>query len=127
MSYAKDSKVGQAIDAIIADLPGTVAIAIVDLSSGMALGSHSAIPSFDPDMASAYNAEVIKQKQKAINALRLTGETIEDILITLTNQIHLIKLIGGGKYFIYYVANQRDTNIAMARSILRKHAESAGL
>jgi hypothetical protein len=90
----------------------------------MALASHSNSPSLNPETAAAYNTEVVKQKQKAMNALKLTGENIEDILITLTKQLHLIKLNAAGNKFIYLVVNSRETNLAIAREILRSHAGS---
>jgi predicted regulator of Ras-like GTPase activity (Roadblock/LC7/MglB family) len=121
MAYSKNSPAGQAIDAIITDLPGLVAVAVVDVQSGMALASHSNSPSINPETAAAYNTEVVKQKQKAMSALKLQGETIEDILITLTNQLHLLKLNPAGTKFIYLVVNSRDTNLAIAREVLRSH------
>ncbi|WP_245575858.1 hypothetical protein [Hymenobacter norwichensis] len=99
-----------------------MAIAVVDTNSGMSLASHSNSPSLNPDTAAAYNTEVVKQKQKAMAALKLTGETIQDILITLSNQIHLLKLNDNGTKFIYLVVNSRDTNLAIAREVLRNHA-----
>jgi hypothetical protein len=122
MAYSKNSPAGQAVDAIITDLPSLMAIAVVDVSSGMALASHSNTPSINPETAAAYNTEVVKQKQKAMSALKLQGEVIEDILITLTNQLHLIKLNPAGSKFIYLVVNSRDTNLAIAREVLRSHA-----
>lgn len=124
MAYSKNSPAGQAVDAIITDLPSLMAIAVVDVSSGMALASHTNTPSINPETAAAYNTEVVKQKQKAMAALKLQGETIEDILITLTNQLHLIKLNPAGSKFIYLVVNTRDTNLAIAREVLRSHAAS---
>jgi len=103
---------------ILNDLPGALAIAIVDISSGMTLASHSN-STINPETAAAYNTEVVKQKQKAMQALKLQGESIEDILITLTNQLHLIKLVDDSKKFIYLVVNSRDTNLAIAREVLR--------
>jgi len=122
MAYSKNNPAGQTIDAIINDLPGLVAVAVVDVTSGMALASHSNSPSINPETAAAYNTEVVKQKQKAMSALKLTGENIEDILITLTNQFHLIKL--SGNKFIYLVVNSRETNLAIAREVLRASAEN---
>ncbi|MGI4833223.1 MAG: hypothetical protein ACRYFK_07140 [Janthinobacterium lividum] len=121
MAYSKNSPSGQAIEAIINDLPGLVAVAVVDISSGMALASHSNSPSINPETAAAYNTEVVKQKQKAMSALKLQGETLEDILITLTSQLHLIKLNGASNKFIYLVVNSRETNLAIAREVLRAH------
>lgn len=122
MAYSTSSPAGQAVQNILNDLPGLLAIAIVDISSGMSLASHSN-SNINPDTAAAYNTEVVKQKQKAMGALKLQGETIDDILITLTNQLHLINIVGDGKKFIYLVVNSRDTNLAIAREVLRSQQE----
>ncbi|MFD2721253.1 hypothetical protein ACFST9_21235 [Hymenobacter monticola] len=123
MAYSTNSPAGKAVEAIINDLPSLVAVAVVDVNSGMALASHSNSPTVNPETAAAYNTEVVKQKQKAMSALKLTGERIEDILITLTNQLHLIKLNAAGNKFIYLAVNARETNLAIAREVLRTHAD----
>jgi predicted regulator of Ras-like GTPase activity (Roadblock/LC7/MglB family) len=110
------------MEKLITEIPGMIAVCVVDINSGMSLASHSNVPSFDPDIASAFNAEVIRQKQKAMAALRLTNETIEDILITLTNQIHILKLVGNGNYFLYVAANSKEVNLGIARSVIRRYA-----
>lgn len=56
-------------------------------------------------------------------ALKLTDETIEDILISLSSQIHLLKLNKQGNKFIYLVVSSRDTNLAIAREVLRNHID----
>ncbi|MDO7850599.1 hypothetical protein [Hymenobacter convexus] len=122
MAYSTNSPAGKVVQDVLNDLPGLVAVAVVDITSGMALASHSNSPSLNPETAAAYNTEVVKQKQKAMSALKLTGENIEDILITLTNQFHLIKL--AGNKFIYLVVNSRETNLAIAREVLRSTADN---
>lgn len=123
MAYSVNNPAGKVVQDVITDLPGLVAIAVVDISSGMSLASHSNSPALNPDTAAAYNTEVVKQKQKAMAALKLQGESIQDILISLSNQLHLIKLNEGGTKFIYLVVNSRDTNLAIAREVLRAHAD----
>jgi len=118
VAYSTSTPAGQAVQNILNDLPGALAVAIVDISSGMTLASHTN-STINPETAAAYNTEVVKQKHKAMQALKLQGETIEDILITLTNQLHLIKLVDDSKKFIYLVVNSRDTNLAIAREVLR--------
>jgi len=122
MAYNVSLPAGQAVQNIINDLPGLLAVAVVDISSGMSLASHTN-SGINPDTAAAYNTEVVKQKQKAMAALKLQGETMDDILITLTNQLHLIKLVGDGKKFIYLVVNSRETNLAIAREVLRAQTD----
>jgi predicted regulator of Ras-like GTPase activity (Roadblock/LC7/MglB family) len=123
MAYSVNSPAGKVVQDILSDLPGLMAVAVVDATSGMSMASHSNTPSINPDTAAAYNTEVVKQKQKAMIALKLSNETIEDILITLTTQIHLIKLASNGTKFIYLVVSSRDTNLAIARDVLRTNAQ----
>ncbi|WBA40819.1 hypothetical protein [Hymenobacter canadensis] len=122
MAYSVNNPAGKIVQDVITDLPGLVAIAVVEVNSGMSLASHSNSPALNPDTAAAYNTEVVKQKQKAMTALKLQGESIQDILISLTNQLHLIRLNDNGSKFIYLVVNSRDTNLAIARDVLRTHA-----
>ncbi len=122
MAYSVNNPAGKVVQDVITDLPGLMAIAVVDINSGMSLASHSNAPGINPDTAAAYNTEVVKQKQKAMAALKLTGEKIEDILISLSSQMHLIRLNDSGTKFIYLVVNSRDTNLAIARDVLRTHA-----
>ena len=123
MPYSINTPAGQAVQNFIDDIPQLIAVAIVDVSSGMCLASHSNSPTINPETAAAYNTEVVRQKQKAMSALKLSGEKINDILITLTNQFHLINLLEDGKKFIYLAVNQRDTNLAIAREVLRQQAD----
>lgn len=122
MAYTTSTPAGQAVQNILNDLPGLMAVAVVDISSGMSLASHTN-STINPDTAAAYNTEVIKQKQKAIGALKLQGEGIDDVLITLTNQLHLLKVVNDGKKFIYLVVNPRDTNLAIAREVVRSQVD----
>jgi predicted regulator of Ras-like GTPase activity (Roadblock/LC7/MglB family) len=108
----------QAIKEILEALPTLLAVAVVETETGMPLAAHSNIADFDIDTAAAYNTEVVKQKLKAIQALKLK-QTVQDILLTLTDQLHLIKLSPTGDKFIYLAVNSRDTNLAVARQILK--------
>lgn len=122
MAYSVTNPAGKVVEQVLTYLPGLLAIAVVDLSSGMSLASHSNSPAINPDTAAAYNTEVVRQKQKAMAALKLTGEAIEDLLFTLSSQYHLIRLTSTGKQFLYLVVHARDTNLAIARDVLRVHA-----
>ncbi|MBD2767545.1 hypothetical protein IC235_06535 [Hymenobacter sp. BT664] len=123
MAHSKTSPAGKAIESIMTALPGLLAVAVVDLNSGLALASHSNSPGINPETAATYNTEVVRQKQKALVALKITDEEIQDILITLTNQLHLLMLSSDGTRFIYLVVNLRETNLAVAREVLRAHVD----
>ena len=61
-----------------------------------------------------------KAKLSAVKALNLNQE-IEDILITLSNQIHIIDISPNKKFMIYLAADASKANLCMTRAILRKH------
>jgi len=48
-------------------------------------------------------------------------EKIEDILITLTNQIHVIDLAPNGNYFVFLVVDSSKANLGITRSLLARY------
>lgn len=117
---ASEQQIIEIIGRIEADLPGFMAASLVDLDSGMTLGVKAKVESFDLTTASAFNSEMVKQKLKIMEALKL-GSTLEDMLLTLSDQIHLIKLITPGT-FLYLAADRSASNLAIVRNAVNKHA-----
>jgi predicted regulator of Ras-like GTPase activity (Roadblock/LC7/MglB family) len=115
-------RASQVVAQMLVELPGLLAVAVVDVASGTSLAAHSN-SSIDPNTAATFHAEVIKLKQKAMAALQLDKEQLDDILITLSSQGHLIKLASAGSKFIYLVVDTQTTSLAMARLVLRVQAE----
>jgi hypothetical protein len=105
------------------DVNGVIATAVVDLESGMTLAAKTNRPDFDLAVASAYNSELVKQKLKIMRALNLKS-SLEDMLLTLTDQFHLIKFLPGGSSFLYLAADRSGTNLAILRISVGKHLAS---
>jgi hypothetical protein len=104
------------------NVPGFIAVSVTEVRSGVSYGAESVDPSFDPNLASAYNLEVVKAKQNALQALGLASkEKIVDILITLTGQIHIIDIAANGGYFIYLVVDSTKANLGLTRALLAKY------
>lgn len=110
----------QFIEDVKTNVPGYVAVTITEVSTGVCYVSNSEKKDFDPEIASAYNLEVVKAKQNAIKALGLKSN-IQDILITLNNQIHIIDLSENGEYFIYLAVDSSKANLGMTRALLKKY------
>ncbi|WP_069386755.1 hypothetical protein [Cellulosimicrobium cellulans] len=100
----------------ILELDGAMAVAVVDYGSGLALVQKQLVP-FDLELAAAANTEVIRAKLRAIEQLGLNDQ-IEDILITLGGQYHLIRLSQRDTLrgtFTYLVLERGRANLALAR------------
>jgi len=98
----------------IMQLDGALGTCVVDSNSGMMLGSDGSGP-INLEIAAAGNTEVVRAKRKTMKALNLK-DTIEDILITLHGQYHLIRpLSSNDALFIYLVLDKTRGNLAMSR------------
>ncbi|MBV9495056.1 MAG: hypothetical protein JOZ54_12475 [Acidobacteria bacterium] len=94
---------------------GAVGACVVDSSSGMMLGSIGGGAGLNIEIAAAGNTEVVRAKRKTMRSLNLNDQ-IEDILITLGKQYHIIRLCASNDaLFIYVVLDKTRSNLAMAR------------
>jgi hypothetical protein len=102
----------------IMELNGSLAASLIDWESGMVLGMISN-GNFNIELASAGNSEVIKAKMATMRSLGL-HEDIQDIMITLTDQIHIIHILKSNPELCLYVAlRSAQSNLALARNKLR--------
>lgn len=81
----------------------------------MTLGAASGRADFDVELAAAGNTEVVRSKVAVMKSLGIPGP-LEDILVTLDDQYHLLRPLGRNEQMFLYVAISRDKgNLGLAR------------
>lgn len=101
------------------DIAGFIGGCLVDSDTGLMLASVGG-GKFDLESAGAANTSVVKAKLMAIETLGL-NDAIEDILITLGKQFHLIRpLAANPAVFIYVALDKKAANLGMARIQVKK-------
>jgi predicted regulator of Ras-like GTPase activity (Roadblock/LC7/MglB family) len=106
------ANVSQSLESLM-NIDGASAAAVVDANSGMVLGKAGG--GVDLDIAGAGNTEVVRAKIKTMKALGIK-DNIEDILITLGKQYHVIRpMTEKPGVFIYLVLDKTKSSLALAR------------
>lgn len=96
-------------------IDGALGVALVDSQSGMALATAGNPDGLDLNVAAAGNSNVVQAKLRTMRDLGL-NQKIEDILITLDSQYHIIRTFGREEgVFLYLVLDKQRANLAMAR------------
>lgn len=105
------------------NIEGAIGAALVDWESGMPLGTLGGGKYLNLELAAAGNTEVVRAKMRTMQSLNL-NDSIEDILITLTKQYHLIRLLantdGAQGLFLYLALDRSKANLALARHHLKR-------
>ena len=105
------------------EITGFIGGCLVDSESGMMMSAVGG-GKLDLEAASAANTEVVRAKNRAIQTLGL-NDKIEDILITLGKQYHLIRpMEKTPTVFLYVALDRTQANLGLARVQVKKVEQS---
>ncbi|MVN75880.1 hypothetical protein GO988_06030 [Hymenobacter sp. HMF4947] len=111
------------IRSVVQELPDYLTVAVVEQVSGRILAGRWAGHSGGAVEVALANAEIVRQTQLGIEALQLgLTEQLQDILITLQHQVHLLQVLPQQQWLLYLAVHTQDTNLGLARAVLRSHA-----
>ena len=102
----------------LARVAGAIGVALVDIDGGLTLGTAGG-ENLDLEVAGAGSLDIVRAKISMMQQLEL-DDRIEDILITLEKQYHLIRPLNGRPSLFLYMVIERDRgNLGLARHQLR--------
>lgn len=107
------------LEELTREIPNVIAAEVVCIDDGTPLVATSLDPSFDPEIAAAYFAEVVKINEKALEALK-KGRRLEEVLLT-TDEFYLVVRILPDTRFYLGLAIAKDGNIGMARMVMKTY------
>lgn len=100
------------------EMDGYIGSALVDSSTGMTLATDGGGQAIDMEIAAAGNTDVVREKREIMSKLKL-NDKIEDILISLRKQYHLMRpLESNDDIFVYVVLDRSKANLGMAKNDL---------
>jgi predicted regulator of Ras-like GTPase activity (Roadblock/LC7/MglB family) len=110
----------EVVQSVVQELPDFITVAVVERASGQILAGKWAGNSGGAVEVAAANAEIVRQTHQAIEALQLgPAEQLEDILVTLRYQLHLLRVLPQVDWLLYLAVRTQDSNLGLARTVLR--------
>jgi hypothetical protein len=109
-----------AIQHLLTELPELLMAAVVTSSSGQVLASYTTDTRLWPGSVATSWSATVQQLQSAQVAQGQGEEKIEEVLTTLASQLHLLRLQPGEQHFLYLAIDSRDSNLALAREVMRQ-------
>lgn len=104
----------------VMNIDGAIGVALVDVNDGLTLATAGGGGRINLEVAGAGNLSVVRAKMKVMDQLGL-NDKIEDILITLGTQYHLIRPMerNSAGLFLYVALDRERGNLGMARHQLK--------
>ena len=104
---------------LLAELPDLLMAAVVEVATGKPLATYTSERGLRPGTVAGFNAEAVRQVQASLKAMGAHAERLEEMLFTLPSQLHLLHLAPGELVFVYLAVESRDTNLGIARAVMR--------
>jgi hypothetical protein len=109
-----------ALQYLLAELPEMLMATVIATESGKVLASYTTQPQLRPSSAAPFWTAAVQQLQASQAAQGSDSEQLEEVLVTLPTQLHLLHLAPTGQYLLCLAIAVADTNLALAREIMRQ-------
>jgi len=100
---------------LLAELPELLLAAVLDLPTGQLLATYATERHYQPSLIAAPLAAIVQQAQLLRQGQ--ADEELDEVLLTLASQLHLVRLRPGGQQALFLAIGSHDTNLALARQL----------
>ena len=108
------------VQRVVQELPAFISVAVVEAATGRILAGRWAGHSGGAVEVAAANAEVVRQTRQCLAALQLAdAEQVADVLITLRQQLHLLRVLPQADWLLCLAMPTQDTNPALVRAVMQ--------
>jgi CheY-like chemotaxis protein len=104
------------------EIPNVIAAEVVSIDDGTPLVAISHDPAFEPEVAAAYYAEVVKISERALEALK-KGRRLEEVLLTADEFYLIVRMLSNTRFYVG-LAIAKEGNVGMARMAMKKYEKS---
>ena len=107
---------------LLTELPDLLLAAVLDVTTSQLLATYAAERHYQPSLLAAFAVATVRQVQ-ASQALQGEAADLQEVVLTLTSQLHLLRLGADGQQLLYLAVDTRDTNLAIARQLMQQAME----
>jgi len=106
------------LEELTREIPDVIAAEVVSIDEGTPIVATAQDQAFDPDVAAAYYAEVVKINEKALKVLK-KGRRLEEVLVTTDEFYFIVRTLPDTRFYVG-LAIAKEGNIGMARMVMKK-------
>ncbi|GAB3638479.1 hypothetical protein GCM10027422_40690 [Hymenobacter arcticus] len=110
-----------ALHYLLTELPELLLAAVLDLPTGQLLATYAAERHYQPSLVAQSVAAVVQQAKQLHQGQ--ADEELEEVLLTLSGQLHLLRLRPGSQQVLFLAVGRHDTNLALARQLAQQAAQ----
>ncbi|MBW3130465.1 hypothetical protein KYK14_18015 [Hymenobacter profundi] len=119
---ASRERATEILEGILQELPELLLATVVDLSSGRLLAAYTKQAQSDPYKVTTHAVATARHLARLSAQPGLATQQLEDLVLVLDEQFHVLRLTADQQWGCLLLVYTHDTNLALAREVLRKHS-----
>lgn len=112
----------QLLEGLLQELPELLLATVVDLDSGRLLAAYTKQAQSDPYKVTAHTVATARHLARVSAQPGLATQQLQDLVLVLDNQLYVLRLTPNRQWGCLLLVYTHDTNLALAREVLRKHS-----